>query len=79
MTMAGYVTTYTITSASDSSGTFALTSKVAESTESALRHLRAMGEGRPEPVYVSGRAGWRWTWEYVNERGIRCSDTVRMF
>lgn len=75
---AGYVTTYTLMSVSDSQGTITLTSKVVESTDSALEHLRAMGEGRGEPVYVSGQAGWRWTWEYVTEFGLRCTDTVRM-
>lgn len=73
------VTTYTIMSGTDSHGTFAVTSKVQESVDSALAHLRAMGEGRGEPVYVSGRAGWRWTWEYVTDQGIRCTDTVRVY
>lgn len=73
------VTTVTIMSASDSRGTFALTSKVTESAGSALRHLEAMGEGRPEPVYDVRSGGWRWTWEYVNDQGVRCSDTVRIY
>jgi hypothetical protein len=71
--------TFTVTSVSDSAGTFSLVSRVEESPESALKHLQAMGQGRPKPVYMttSGNS-WRWTWEYVTDNGLRCTDTVRM-
>ena len=74
------VTTVTIMSVTDRHGTFAITSKVTESVASALEHLREMGKGMPsEPFYVAGQAGWRWTWEYTNTFGHRCSDTVRIY
>lgn len=72
------VTTITIMSVTDKDQTWAISSRVVESTDSALDHLRLMGQGHPEPVYVVSEAGWRWTWEYVNELGNRCTDTVRV-
>lgn len=73
------VTTATIMTGSDKLGTFALVNKVQEPVSSALEHLEAMGKGKPEPVYDVRSGGWRWTWEYVNDQGIRCTDTVRIY
>lgn len=73
------VTTLTITSVTDDHQTWSISSNVRESVDDALEHLREMSNGLPaEPFYVSGQAGWRWTWEYVNDRGHRCSETVRI-
>lgn len=74
------VTTFTIMSSSTDDGTYAITSKVAESVDSALDHLRAMSESHPliEPVYDTS-AGWRWTWEGIGANGYRWSDTVRIY
>lgn len=72
--------TVTIMSANTPEGTVSLHSSVVESTESALAHLQHMTSLFPdvEPVYVTTGSYWRWTWEYVNELGVRCNDTVRM-
>lgn len=78
MNLYATVTTWTSVSASDSQGTFAITSKVTESVQSALNHIAAMHPD-VEPVYVTGRAGWRWTWEGVSPTGVPWSDTVRIF
>lgn len=73
------VTTYTTTSVNLPSGTWSLTSKVVESVDSALDHVREIGKGLPvEPFYVCSAEGWRWTWEYFNGAGVRCTDTVRI-
>lgn len=73
------VTTWTIMSSDLPTGTVSITSKVTESVDSALDHLRAMSEGKPEPVYDVRSGAWRWTWETVSELGIRNTDTVRIF
>lgn len=72
--------TQTITSVTvPGQGTWAITSNVTESTESALDHVREMGKGmKVEPHYVTYGLVWRWTWEYVDDRGFRCADTVRL-
>lgn len=73
------VTTFTIMSVSDNTGTYSITSKVTESVGSALDHLRAMSESHNfEPTYDSS-AGWRWTWEGTGPNGSRWSDTVRIY
>lgn len=77
------VTTVTIMSVRGPDNvTYSTTSKVTESVDSALEHLRAMGDEWEdiEPVYVAGEAGWRWTWERRNHLGhVAFSDTVRIF
>lgn len=72
--------TQTITSVTvPGQGTWAISSNVTESAESALDHLREMSKGmKGEPFYVTSGHCWRWTWEYVDDRGFRCTDTVRM-
>lgn len=72
--------THTVTSVTvPGQGTFAISSNVVESAESALEHLREMSRGRTsEPFYVTSGHYWRWTWEYVNALGYRCTDTVRL-
>jgi hypothetical protein len=74
------VTTFTIMTASTENGTVAITSKVVESVESALDHLRAMSDAYPliEPVYDT-TADWRWTWEGTDLFGNRYADTVRIY
>jgi hypothetical protein len=74
------VTTFTVMSVNlPDHGTLSITSKVVESVDSALDHVRAMNPG-VEPVYVpSVNGGWRWTWEFTGLNGVRCSDTVRVF
>jgi hypothetical protein len=73
------VTTFTSMSVHDPVlGTLTITSKVTESTDSALAHVRAMNPG-VEPVYVPSVGGCRWTWEFTGLNGVRCSDTVRIF
>jgi 3-deoxy-D-arabino-heptulosonate 7-phosphate (DAHP) synthase class II len=74
------VTTFTIMSVSTDDGTYALTSKVTESVDSALDHLRAMSRehSNVEPVYDTS-AGWRWTWEGTGPDGTHWSDTVRIY
>lgn len=75
------VNTWTIMSVSrpDGGGTVSITSRVVEPVSSALEHLRAMGEGKPEPVYDVSSGGWRWTWETVLPNGVTNTDTVRIF
>jgi hypothetical protein len=74
------VTTFTIMTVTTDHGTDAITSKVTESVDSALDHLRAMTRAYPnvEPVYDTS-AGWRWTWEGTDPYGRRWSDTVRIY
>lgn len=76
------VTTWTIMTVRNADGTqSAITSKVTESVDSALDHLRAMDRSNSgvEPVYDT-RAGWRWTWEHRNHNGhVSAVDTVRIY
>lgn len=60
-------------------GTWSITSVVTESVDEALDHLNEMGKRTPvEPFCVTSGHVWRWTWEYVNALGYRCTDTVRL-
>jgi hypothetical protein len=72
--------TQTITSVTvPGEGTYAITTVVTESVDSALDHLREMSRlAIVEPYYVTHGHVWRWTWEYVNFQGYRCTDTVRL-
>lgn len=80
--MGPQVTTFTIMSVRMADGTTgAITSKVTESVDSALDHLRAMSRSNEgvEPVYDT-RAGWRWTWEHRDHTGrVGATDTVRIY
>lgn len=76
------VTTFTIMSVRMPDGTTSsITSKVTESVDSALDHLRAMSrqwEGVEPVCYAS--AGSRWTWERRNHLGhVAYTDTVRIY
>lgn len=74
------VTTWTSMSATTPDlGTVAITSKVVESVESAMAHVRAMGDGQPAPVVDVRSGGWRWTWERRLTGGGSVTDTVRIF